>query len=150
MRTRATLTALLIAAAAVACSPPSAQDLVMEVIRTRNSFEVRLTSWLDRGADTSQPYLYLDVEVVKNTEASLTRLTVLVRQLDGSDNVLSEQRVPIDVSDMDVPGLSKKYSLEVRPMHPSVEGVTLVIEPNPDPEFWSDFPELDRVRPRGK
>jgi len=104
MRTRATLTALLIAVVAVACSPPSAEDLVMNVIRTRNNFEVRLTSWLDRGAETTQPYLYLDVEVLKNTEDSLTRLTVLVEQLDASENVLSSQRVPIDVSDMDVRG----------------------------------------------
>lgn len=150
MRTRALLTALLVAATAIACSPPSAEDLVAEVIATRNQFEVSLSSWIDRDAETSQPWLYLDVAVVKNTEAQLTRLTVLVEQLDANNAVLASQRVPVDVSDMDVRGLSKTYGLEVRPMAPAVEGVRLVIERNPGPDTWSEFPELDRVRPRGR
>ena len=150
MRTRALLTALLVAATAIACSPPSAEDLVAEVIATRNQFEVSLSSWIDRDAETSQPWLYLDVAVVKNTEAQLTRLTVLVEQLDANNAVLASQRVPIDVSDMDMRGLSKTYGVEVRPMAPAVEGVRLVIEPNPPEEVWSEFPELDRVRPRGR
>ena len=94
--------------------------------------------------------LYLDVAVVKNTEAQLTSLTVLVEQLDANNAVLTSQRVPINVSDMDVRGLSKNYGLEVRPMAPAVEGVRLVIEPNPEPDTWGEFPELDRVRPRGR
>ena len=149
MRTRALLTALLLALTAVACSAPSAEDLVAEVIATRNRFDVSLSSWIDRDTDTATPSLYLDVAVVKNTEDSLTRLTVLVEQLDANNQVLASQRVPIDVSDMDTRGLSKNYGLEVRPMAPGVEGVRLRIEPNPDPEVWSEFPELDRVRPRG-
>ena len=51
MRTRATLTALLLAAATIACSPPTAEDLVAEVIAVRNSFEVSLSSWIDRDAE---------------------------------------------------------------------------------------------------
>jgi hypothetical protein len=51
---------------------------------------------------------------------------------------------------MDLRGLSKTYGLEVRPMAPAVEGVRLVIEPNPATETWGEFPELDRVRPRGR
>lgn len=150
MRTRATFTALLLAAATIACSPPTAEDLVAEVIAVRNSFEVSLASWIDRGADTPAPYLYLDVDVVKNTEDGLTRLTVLVEQLDANGDVLDAQRVPINVSDMDMRGLSKKYTLEVRPLAPGVEGVRLIVEPNPAPETWTEFPELDRVRPRGQ
>ena len=149
MRTRAPFTALLLAAATIACSPPTAEDLVAEVIAVRNSFEVSLSSWIDRDADTAAPYLYLDVDVVKNTEDSLTRLTVLVEQLEGS-NVLNSQRVAINVSDMDMRGLSKKYNVEVRPLAPGVDGVSVIIEPNPAPETWAEFPELDRVRPRGQ
>jgi hypothetical protein len=149
MRTRALLSILLIAATA-ACAAPSADDLVAEVIATRNQFEVSLSSWIDRDADTPQPWLYLDVAVVKNTEEQLTRLTVLVEQLDAAGEVLSSTRVPIDVSDMDVRGLSKTYGLDVRPMAPGVEGVRLLVEPNPAPETWGEFPELDRVRPRGR
>jgi len=150
MRTCALVAALLVTAAAVACSPPSAEDLVADVIATRNQFEVSLSSWIDRDADTAQPWLYLDVAVVKNTEERLSRLTVLVEQLDADNEVLSSQRVPIDVSDMDVRGLSKTYGVEVRPMSPGVEGVRLVIEPNPSEDVWDEFPELDRVRPRGR
>ena len=152
MRTRAPLIALLLAAVTIACSPPSAEDLVMEVIATRNQFEANLSSWVDRDTDTAAPYLYLDVDVVKDTEASLSRLTVLVQQVDANGNVLDEQRVAIDVSDMNMRGLSKKYGLEVRPLAPGVEGVTLAIEPNPARETWADFPELGQgqaARPVG-
>ena len=149
MRRRALVTALLLAAV-VACSPPSAEDLVAEVIRTRNNFEVSLASWIDRDTDTAQPWLYLDVVVLKDTEDNLTRLTVLVKQLDEAGAVLAEQRVAIDVSNMDMRGLSKNYGLELRPLAAGVEGVTLAIEPNPAREVWDEFPELDRVRPRGQ
>ena len=149
MRRRALVTALLLAAV-VACSPPSAEDLVAEVIRTRNNFEVSLASWIDRDTDTAQPWLYLDVVVLKDTEDNLTRLTVLVKQLDEAGAVLAEQRVAIDVSNMDMRGLSKNYGLELRPQAAGVEGVTLAIEPNPPREVWDQFPELDRVRPRGQ
>jgi len=149
MRRRALVTALLLAAV-VACSPPSAEDLVAEVIRTRNNFEVSLASWIDRDTDTAQPWLYLDVVVLKDTEDNLTRLTVLVKQLDEAGAVLAEQRVAIDVSNIDMRGLSKNYGLELRPMAARVEGVTLAIEPNPPREVWDQFPELDRVRPRGQ
>lgn len=149
MRSRALVIALLIVAVA-ACSAPSAEDLVAGVITTRNNFEVNLASWIDRDVDTPQPWLYLDVAVLKNTEDSLTRLTVLVQQLDGAGAVLAEQRVAIDVSGMDMRGVSKNYGLEVRPMAAGVEGVTLVIERNPPREVWDQFPELDRVRPRGQ
>jgi len=149
MRRRA-LVAVLLLAAVAACSPPSAEDLVAEVIRTRNNFEVSLASWIDRDTDTAQPWLYLDVVVLKDTEDNLTRLTVLVKQLDEAGAVLAEQRVAIDVSNIDMRGLSKNYGLELRPMAAGVEGVTLVIEPNPPREVWDQFPELDRVRPRGQ
>ncbi len=149
MRSHAVVTALLLASV-VACSAPSAEDLVAGVIATRNNFEVNLTSWIDRDADTPQPWLYLDVAVVKNTEDDLTRLTVLVQQLDVAGTVLAEQRVAINVSDLGMRGVSKNYGLEVRPMAAGVEGVTLVIESNPPREVWDQFPELDRVRPRGQ
>ena len=150
MRIRATYTALLLAAAAIACSPPTAEDLVAEVIAVRNNFEVSLSTWIDRDTDTAAPYLYLSVGVVKNTEDSLTRLTVLVEQLDADGNIIDAQRVPINVSDMDIRALAKTYSLEVRPLAPGVEGVRLIVEPNPSTETWGEFPELDRVRPRGQ
>jgi hypothetical protein len=120
------------------------------VLATRNEYEVQLSSWIERDAGMPNASLYLDVNVVKNTEESLTRLTVLVEQLDANDNVLASQRVPIDVSDMDTRGLSRTYGVEVRPAAPGVEGVRLVVEPSPPAETWADFPELDRVRPRGR
>jgi len=150
MRTCIIFTILLLAAVMIACSPPTADDLVAQVIAIRNNFEVNLSSWIDRGTETGTPYLYLDVDVVKNVEDSLARLTVLVEQLDANGNVLDAQHVPIDVSGMDMRGLSKKYALEVRPLVPGVEGVRLTIEQNPARETWTEFPELDRVRPRGQ
>ena len=142
--------ALLAAIGAIACSPPSAEELVGEIIATRNEFEVRLSSWIDRNAGGPDPHLYLDVTVVKNTEESITRLTVLVEQVDAAGSVLNSQRVSLDVSTLDIRGLSKNIGVEVRPMMPSVEGVRLLIEPNPPADVWPEFPEFDRVRPRGQ
>ena len=144
------LIALIAAAAAVACSPPTANDLVAEIIAARNEFEAEATSWIDRDVDTPDPSLYIEVIVVKNTEERLTRLTVLVEQLDAASAVVASLRVPIDVSDMDVRGLSKTYGVEVRPRHPGVEAIRLIIEPDPPADVWDQFPELDRVRPRGQ
>ena len=150
MRTPATFIAMLLAVATIACSAPSADDLVAEIIATRNNFEVRLSSWIDRDTETTSPYLYLDVDVVKNTEDGLGRLTVLVNQHDIDNNIVHAQRVPIDVSDMSMRGFSKKYYLEVRPIAPGLEGVTVELERNPERDTWGEFPELDRVRPRGQ
>ena len=103
MRTRPFVAILLLLAPlAAACSAPSAEDLVQQVLATRNQFEVALSSWIDRDAGTPNAYLYLDVNVVKNTEQNLTRLTVMVEQLDANNEVLTSQRVAIDVSDMDM------------------------------------------------
>lgn len=152
MRHRAPLIVLLlgVACAALACAAPSAEDLVAEVLATRNEYEVQLSSWIERNSGTPNASLYLDVNVVKNTEESLTRLTVLVEQLDANNDVLASQRAPIDVSELDTRGLSRSYGVEVRPVAPGVEGVRLALEPNPPAETWAEFPELDRVRPRGR
>ena len=42
MRTCITFTFLLLAAVTIACSPPTADDLVAQVIAIRNSFELSL------------------------------------------------------------------------------------------------------------
>ena len=142
--------ALITAAVAVACSPPTADDLVAGIIATRNEFEAEATSWIDRDVDTPNPWLYVEVIIVKNTEEQLARLTVLVEQLDADSAVLAAQRIPIDVSDMDIRGLSKTYTVDVRPMQPGVEAIRLIIEPDPPVDVWDQFPELNRVRPRGR
>ena len=149
MRNRGLWTASLAALAIIACSPPSAEDLVAEIITTRNGYEVALGSWIDRDAGGGDPHLYLDVVVVKNTQEFLRDLTVLVEQLDADNEVLDSQRIALDVSGLDVSGLSKNIGVEVRPMVAGVEGVRLLIEPNPPREVWPELRELDRVRPRG-
>lgn len=149
MRHRVQLTTLLVAAMAVGCSAPTAEDLVAEVIATRNQYEVALSSWIDRNVGTPQAHLYLDVNVINDGQGSLQTLTVLVNQLDANNEVLASQRVPIDVSGM-TGGLSKSTGIEVSPLAPGVEGVSLAIEPNPPADAWDEFPELERVRPRGR
>ena len=57
MRTRITFTIFLVAAVMIACAPPTADDLVAQVIAIRNNFEVNLSSWIDRGTETGPPYL---------------------------------------------------------------------------------------------
>lgn len=137
------LSALLV----VSCSPPSAEDLVTDILQVRNEFEVRLTSWIVRDEGTANARLYLDVTVLKNTAEPLDYLTVMVEQQDAAGNTLSEKRVSFEVVQLER-GLSQTTGVEVFPAQPGVEGVRLYIEPNPPRDTWGEFRELARVRPR--
>ena len=130
-----------------ACSPPSASDLVKDVIAQRNQYEARLSSWVIRDDGTAQPFLYLDVLVVNNSQQSLRKLTVLVGQLDADNKSLGSTRLTMEVSSLTL-GISQNIGVEVRPVYEHVEGVRLIIEPNPDPSSWDEFPEFAAVRPR--
>ena len=138
---------VLVAATALACSAPSAQDLVREVVQQRNNYEARLTSWIVRE-DTPTPHLYLDVMVINNNDAvALQTLTVMVEQLDAEDNVLHSRRVPIDVVALTA-GIGQGVGVQVLPVADGVEGVRLYIESNPGEDVWPEFPEFNAVRPR--
>lgn len=148
MRFRPAPTALvLIAALSLACSPPTAEELVRERIRARHDFQVELSSWVDRTDARGQPYLYLDLRVVKNRDNPLAQLTIMVEQLDEQENILAQQRVTLDVADL-TRGLTRSMSAEVRPLAEGVMGVRVHIEPEPPREVWDQFPEFDDVRPR--
>ena len=138
--------AFLFVALLPACSPPSGSELVEQVIEQRNQYEARLNSWIVRE-DAAEPYLYLEVNVLNNSQESLQTLTVMVEQLDADNEMLRQDRVPIDVADL-TPGLAESIGVEVRPAHPDVEGIRLFVESNPPEEAWGEFPEFERVRPR--
>lgn len=138
------LTAVVVAAA---CAPPSADDLVADVLELRNRYDVRLTSWIVRDEGGPDAHLYLDVAVVQNGPRGLDDLTVLVEQLDADGRMLRQDRVALDVSRL-TSGLSRNLGVEVRPADPRVEGVRLYVEPDPPRDAWSEFPELEEVRPR--
>ncbi len=138
--------AVLLAAAALAptaCAPPSAEELVRDVMQVRNNYDAKLQSWIQREDGT----LYLDVLVVNNNETSLRTLTVMVEQLDADNNVLSARRVPIDVAELTA-GLGQSVGVTVPAAAAMVEGVRLYVEPAPPREAWAEFPEFDAVRPR--
>lgn len=139
---------LVVALLVVACSPPSADDLVNDVLLVRTEFEVELTSWVPRDEGGADPHLYVDVTIMKNTDEPLRHLTVMVEQQDAIGNKLSETRVALDVNDIER-GYPQNTGVSVRPLMPGVEGVRLYLEPNPPSDAWGEFPELDAVRPRG-
>lgn len=143
----ALITLALTVALPVACSPPTAEELVQERIRARTDFTVELSSWVDRTDAQGQPYLYLDLRVIKDRDNPLAELTVMVEQLDEQQNVLSEQRITVDVADL-TRGLAKSLSAEVQPIAEDVMGVRVYVEPDPPREAWDQFPEFDEVRPR--
>jgi len=146
MKRHLLLATLALAVTVIACSPPTARDLVADVVAQRNNYEARLTSWIVR--DTATPHLYLDVMVINNNEeAALKTLTVVVEQLDGEDNVLHSQRVPIDTAQLTA-GIGQGVGVQVLPVLDGVEGVRLYVEGNPDEESWPEFPEFNAVRPR--
>jgi len=132
-----------VAVLAGACNPPSAEDLVQQVMAQRNNYDATLTSWIVRPDGS----LYLDVLVVNNNESSLSALTVMVEQLDIDNKVLAAQRVPIDVSELTA-GLGQGLGVTLPRAADGVEGVRLYIEPNPPREAWKEFPEFEGVRPR--
>ena len=141
---RVALAALVLALVAPACSPPSADDLVRGVMEQRRNYSATLQSWTQREDGS----LYLDVMVVNNNvEGSLRRLTVMVEQLDAEDNVLSADRVALDVATL-TPGLGQPVGVTVAGAAPVVEGIRLYVEPQPEEAEWPDFPEFDAVRPR--
>lgn len=141
------LLALTVAVASVACSAPSADDLVQDVMRQRMNYEARLNSWIVRE-DTSPPHLYLEVNVLNNNQdVTLRTLTVMVEQLDSDGEVLSAQRKAIDVAEL-TPGIGQSMGVQVAPAHPQVDGIRLFVESQPERDTWSQFPELDAVRPR--
>ena len=139
---------VFVALLAVGCSPPTAEDLVNEVLLVRTEHEVELTSWVPRDEGGADPHLYVDVTIITSTDESLHYLTVMVEQQDAIGNKLSETRVSLDVYDIER-GYPQNVGVAVRPLMPGVEGVRLYLEPNPPQEAWDEFPELDAVRPRG-
>ena len=139
---------VFVALLVVGCSPPSAEDLVNDVLLVRTEFDVELTSWVPRDEGGADPHLYVDVTIMKNTDESIQWLTVMVEQQDEIGNKLSETRVALDVFDIER-GYPQNVGVAVRPLMPGVEGVRLYLEPNPPQEAWDEFPELDAVRPRG-
>lgn len=147
MKRPLSLLPLALIVTAVACSAPSADDLVQQVMRQRTNYEAGLNSWIVRE-ETSPPHLYLEVNVLNdNQDVTLKTLTVMVEQLDADGNELYSSRVPIDVSEL-TPGIAQSMGIEVSPAAPGVDGIRLYVESSPPREAWGEFPELDAVRPR--
>lgn len=134
---------LLLATTAVGCGTPSANDLVREVIQTRNNYTAELQSWIVRPDGA----LYLDVLVVNNNESSLRNLTVMVEQLDADGDPLGNDRVALDVAALTA-GLGQNIGVTLPGADPAVDGVRLFIETNPGEDVWPEFREFDSVRPR--
>ena len=143
MKRPALLATILLTAVCIACSPPSAADLVRKVMEQRNNYDVNMTSWIQRPDGS----LYFDVMVVNNNQTALTKLTVMVEQLDADDNVLATGRVVMDVSALTA-GLGQAIGVTLPNAAVGVEGARLFVESSPPKEAWPVFPELDAVRPR--
>ena len=138
------LTIIMAVLAMAACSPPSGEELVQQVMQQRNKYDATPQSWIVRP-DSS---IYIEVLVVNNNlEGGLRTLTVLVEQIDANDSVLKSERVPMDVMALTA-GLGKNLGVSVMAVTPDVEYVRLVVERAPEADTWSDFPEFDAVRPR--
>jgi len=138
------LTIVATVLAIAACSPPSGEELVQQVMQQRNRYNATPQSWIVRPDNS----IYIEVLVVNNNlEGGLRTLTVLVEQIDTDDSVLKSERVPIDVLSLTA-GLGKNLGVSVIAVTPDVEYVRLVVEPAPEADTWSDFPEFDAVRPR--
>lgn len=129
---------------AAGCSPPSADDLVRQVMEQRNNYTATLQSWTQREDGS----LYLDVLVVNNNaEGTLRTLTVMVDQYDADSEVIDSRRVVLNVANL-TPGLGESVGVTLPGAAAQVEGAALRIEPRPEEGVWDQFPEFDAVRPR--
>ncbi len=138
------LTVIAIVLATTACSPPSGEELVQEVMQQRNKYDATPQSWIVRPDGT----IYIEVLVVNNNlEGGLRTLTVLVEQIDTDETVLKSERVPMNVMSLTA-GLGKNLGVSVMAVKPDVEYVRLLVEAAPESDSWSEFPEFDAVRPR--
>lgn len=131
----------------LACAPPSADDLVEEVMRTRLQYDVEARSWIIRE-DSDPPEIYIETFVLNNNqEESLRTLTVLVEQLDGDNELIAADRVVLDVAEL-TPGIGRSIGVTVPVANDAVEGLIVRRETQPDREVWREFPEFEAVRPR--
>ena len=138
------LITIVMAVATTACSPPSGEELVQQVIEQRNNYDATPQSWIVRP-DSS---IYIEVLVVNNNlEGGLRTLTVLVEQIAADDSLLKSERVPMNVVSLTA-GLGKNLGVSVMAARPDVEYVRLLVEAAPEADTWPEFPEFGEVRPR--
>lgn len=147
MKRPTSLLLLLAALAGAACSAPSADELVEEVMMTRVNYDVEARSWIIRD-ESDPPEIYIETFVINNNQdQALRTLTVLVEQYDVDGNLVAENRVALDVAEL-TPGIGRSIGVTVPAANMEVDGLVVRREIQPDQAVWGEFPEFERVRPR--
>jgi hypothetical protein len=88
--------------------------------------------------------LLVEVEVRAGMGRGLKALTATIRQHGPDQSVVREDRVPLDLSDMDATGVIRLYT-EVPAHDGTVDGISALVEHDPPPSEYVQFPEIVEV-----
>ncbi len=147
MKRLVTLLLLATSLSAIGCAPPSADELVEDVMRIRLQYDVEARSWIIRE-ESNPPEIYIEAFVLNNNQDDALRtLTVMVEQYDADGNVIGADRVALDVADL-TPGIGRSIGITVPAASDNVDGLVVRREVRPEQDVWGEFPEFDAVRPR--
>lgn len=131
-RFRRTVSPLFLAMLLSACG---GGDPVERVLAERAEWRVTLTGWLQTESE-----IQATVRVTAPSKAKLDRLSLKLRMLDAAGGVLRDVWQSIDVSELRR-GSTGERILRVAQADP-VEGLALLLEPNPSGEDRARLVEL--------
>jgi hypothetical protein len=112
------------------------------VARERLRFEVELISW----APLPDGQVALDLQVAVAGRSDLKRLTVEVRQVDASQQILRADPVSLDVAGMDFDA-RRRVTVQVPSAGDAVAAVAVVLEAEPGESARGSYPEFQPPSP---
>lgn len=140
--TGAPLVALVTVVLLTFCTSCGDDDPLAARLQVRASHEVNVESFNSRDDDT----ILVELAVRSPRGPVLDTLTVTIRQHDLDQEVLQEDRVPLDLSAMDATGVLRVFT-SVQSAGGAVEAISVVVEMAPAEADYKQFPEIQTVLP---
>jgi len=133
----ATLLAILVPLLAASCAE---KDPLVTRLAQRTHYQVGIVSFIPRDNGT----LLVEMEVSTIMPTRLPVLTVTVRQHGPDETVLRQDRVPLDLHEMDATGVLRVFQ-KVAAAGSEVASLSVTVETDPPAEEYGEFPELAEV-----
>jgi len=132
---------LLAAALALLVSGCAEEDPLGRRLAQRTHFQVSIVSFIPRDDGT----LLVELEVSTLLSARLDTLTVTVRQHGEADRVLKQDRIPLDLSEMDATGVVRLFRKIPAYAEGDILSLTVTLEVDPPASEYGDFPEIEEL-----
>ena len=136
------LSAVLLAVAVhLLASACAAEDPLARRLAQRTHFQVSVLSFIPREDGT----LLVELQVGTVMSTRLETLTVTVRQHGEDEQVLRQDRLPLDLREMDATGVVRLF--RKIPAYPDSEvlSLTVTLEVDPPASEYGDFPEIEAL-----